>query len=150
MLYVATLFAGTAVSCAAACDTALRSAETRQPGQDYSVEDQPFRRPGAILSALPKELDSYMSLLFGLLIGWGVLTIILILLLIYRSTVSMHEDEQLFLDDASSHMAQEQQIEVVKKMNAIRPWIRVFGASSGVLLLIIAGIWIHQSLNPAQ
>jgi len=91
-----------------------------------------------------------MSLLFGLLIGWGVLTIILILLLIYRSTVNMHEDEQLFLDDASSHMAQEQQIEVVKKMNAIRPWIRVFGASSGVLLLIIAGIWIYQSLNFAQ
>ena len=67
-----------------------------------------------------------MSLLFGLLTGWGVLTVILIVLLIYRSTVSMHEDEQLFLDDASSHMAQEQ-LEVVKKMNALRPWIRVFG-----------------------
>jgi hypothetical protein len=90
-----------------------------------------------------------MSLLAGLLIGWGVLTTILIVLLIYRSTLSMHEDEQLFLDDASSHMAQEQ-MEVVKKMNKLTPWVRAFGAASGVLILVIAGIWVYQSLTVVQ
>src|SRR5437667_34448 len=33
-----------------------------------------------------------------LLIGWGVLTGILIILLIYRCTLTMQEDDQLFLD----------------------------------------------------
>jgi uncharacterized membrane protein len=40
-----------------------------------------------------------MSTLQMLLIVWGVLTVVLILLLIYRSTLTMHEDDQLFLDD---------------------------------------------------
>ena len=87
--------------------------------------------------------------LAGMLMGWGVLTTILIVLLIYRSTLSMHEDEQLFLDEASSHMAQEQ-MEVVKKMNRLAPWVRVFGAASGVLILVIAGIWVYRSLTVVQ
>ena len=90
-----------------------------------------------------------MSLFTGLLIAWGVLTAILILLLIYRSTLSMHKDEQLFLDDASSHMAQEQ-MEVAKKMNRITPWVRAFGATSGVLILVIASIWVYHSLTMVQ
>ena len=35
-----------------------------------------------------------MSKLVVLLIIWGILTTILIVLLIYRSTLTMHEDEQ--------------------------------------------------------
>ena len=31
-------------------------------------------------------------------------TVVLIVLLIYRSTLTMHEDNQLFLEDSSSHM----------------------------------------------
>ena len=39
---------------------------------------------------------------------WGVLTGVLVILLIYRSTLTMQEDEQLFLDDTKSAMEQEQ------------------------------------------
>ena len=38
--------------------------------------------------------------LMWLLIAWGVLTAFLIILLIYRSTLTMREDDQLFLDDS--------------------------------------------------
>src|SRR5690348_1087027 len=48
-----------------------------------------------------------VSPLMMLMIAWGGITIVLIVLLIYRSTLSMHEDDQLFLDDASTHMQQE-------------------------------------------
>ena len=41
-----------------------------------------------------------MSPLVMLLSAWGVLTAILIILLIYRSTLTMQEDDQLFLDEA--------------------------------------------------
>src|SRR6266550_1135578 len=85
-----------------------------------------------------------MSPLLWLLTVWGVLTTILIVLLIYRSTLSMHEEEQLFLDESSSQMAQEHR-EVMKKVDKIKPLVRVFGAASGVLILVIAGIWVYQS-----
>ena len=39
---------------------------------------------------------------------FGVFAIGLIVLLIYKSTLTMHRDDQLFLDDASSHMNDEQ------------------------------------------
>jgi len=90
-----------------------------------------------------------MSKLVVLLIIWGVLTTILIVLLIYRSTLTMHEDEQLFLDESSSHMAQEQQ-DLLKRVNKINPLITAFGGASGALILVIAGIWIYQSLTAVQ
>jgi uncharacterized membrane protein len=90
-----------------------------------------------------------MSLLTMLLIAWGVLTTILIVLLIYRSTLTMHEDDQLFLDDAESHM-QKEQTELISRVNRITPFVRAFGALSGVLILVIAGLAIWQGLNQMQ
>ena len=47
--------------------------------------------------------------LMTLFIIWAVITAVLVILLIYRSTLSMHEDDQLFLDEASSSMRVEQE-----------------------------------------
>jgi hypothetical protein len=38
---------------------------------------------------------------------FGVFAIGLVVLLIYKSTLTMHRDDQLFLDDASSHVHEE-------------------------------------------
>jgi hypothetical protein len=90
-----------------------------------------------------------MSPLVALLSVWGVLTAILIVLLIYRSTLTMREDDQLFLNDSESHMQQEQ-IEVMKRVSKVNPLVRVFGAASGLLILVIAGMWIYQGLTAVQ
>lgn len=85
-------------------------------------------------------------LLVDLLIVWGVLTAILVILVIYRSTLTMHEDDQLFLGESESQMEKDQ-IELMKKMNKISPFVRWIGAASGLLILVIAGIAIYQGLN---
>ncbi|HKE30698.1 MAG TPA: hypothetical protein VKD65_03165 [Candidatus Angelobacter sp.] len=87
-----------------------------------------------------------MELITILLIVWGALTAILIILLIYRGTLNMHEDDQLFLDEAESHMMREQQ-ELIVKMNKIQPWVRIFGACSAALIVVIAGmfLWSHMT-----
>ena len=77
---------------------------------------------------------------------WGVFTVGLVAVLIYRSTLTMHEDDQLFLDDANSHLQQEQ-TELLVKVNRLTPLLRVFGAGSGVLLLVLAGMFVYQGLN---
>jgi hypothetical protein len=83
------------------------------------------------------------------LILWGIVTAVLVILLIYRSTLSMHEDDQLFLGESESHMEQEQ-IEVMRKMNKVTPIVKWLGAASGVMILVIAGMAIYQGLQQVQ
>lgn len=81
-----------------------------------------------------------------MLIVWGSLTVVLIVLLIYRSTLTMQEDDQLFLDESESHMAQEQ-MEVMAKVNRITPVAKVLGAASGLMFLVIVGVLVYQGLT---
>ncbi len=90
-----------------------------------------------------------MSMLMWPLIVWGALTAVLVILLIYRSTLTMHEDDQLFLDDSASGMAQEQ-AEIMAKLNKVTPFVKWLGAASGALILVIAGLAIYQGLNQVQ
>jgi uncharacterized membrane-anchored protein YhcB (DUF1043 family) len=87
-----------------------------------------------------------MSPLVWLLTVWGVLTGVLVILLIYRSTLTMQEDDQLFLDDTKSALEQEQR-ELIAKVNKLNPFVKVLGAASGIMFLVIAGMFIYQGLN---
>ena len=87
-----------------------------------------------------------MSPMFGLLIAWGILTGVLIILLIYKSTLTMHEDDSIFLNESESQMHKDQ-VEVLAKMRKIAPIVKVLGALSGVMILIIAGLFIYQGLT---
>jgi hypothetical protein len=87
-----------------------------------------------------------LGLLQILLIIWGLITAGLFVLLIYRSTLSNKEEDQLFLDTAEEHIAQEQRAVVARIVRLSRPII-VLGVTSGVLLLVIAGFWIWEGLQ---
>ena len=81
-----------------------------------------------------------------LLVAWGVMTGVLILLLIYRSTLTMHEDDQLFLGESESHM-QAEQTELIARMNKLTPLVRLFGALSVLLIVTIAGYALWERMN---
>ncbi len=87
--------------------------------------------------------------LLWLTVTWGALTVVLIILLIYRSTLTMQEDDQLFLDDADAHMAKDQ-LEVMTKVNRITPVVKILGGASGVMFLVLAGMFIYQGLSAVQ
>ena len=80
---------------------------------------------------------------------FGLFAVGLIVLLIYRSTLTMHEDDQLFLDEANSHM-QEEQTELLSKVNRLTLPVRVFSIGSGVFLLAFLALLIYQKLNEVQ
>jgi hypothetical protein len=80
---------------------------------------------------------------------FGVFAIGLILLLIYKSTLTMRRDDQLFLDDASSHMHDEQTV-LLAKVNRLTIPVRVFSIGAGVFLLVLLGILLYQKLNTVQ
>ena len=80
---------------------------------------------------------------------FGVFAIGLIVLLIYKSTLTMHRDDQLFLDDASSHMHAEQ-TELLAKVNWLIIPTRVFSIGSGVFLMVLTAMWLYQKLSAMQ
>ncbi len=87
-----------------------------------------------------------MSLLTWLLIAWSVPTLIWLVLLMYRGTLEMHEDDQLFLDESEAAMAKEQ-TELLTKMGKLTTVIRICGGLSIVMILIIFGIWVYNGLS---
>lgn len=90
-----------------------------------------------------------MPTLFELVVAWVVLTVALVILLIYRGTLTMHEDDQLFLGESESHMAREQ-VEIISKVNRLGPFVKILGTASAVLVLAIAGIAVYQQMTAAQ
>jgi hypothetical protein len=81
-----------------------------------------------------------------LMIAWGIVTAIFVILFIWRSVLSSHEDDQIFLDAAEEHMAREQR-ELVAKITSLSRPVLITGILSGVLLLIAGGLWIYEGLK---
>jgi hypothetical protein len=84
-----------------------------------------------------------------LLIAWGVVTGIFLILLFYRSALTRQEDDQLFIDESSSSKATEQQ-QLIAKVNKINPLVKMVGATSGLMILVIAGWAVYIGLNSVQ
>ena len=87
-----------------------------------------------------------MSLITLLLIVWAVLTTILVILILYRSTLTLHENDQFFLDESESHIEKEQK-ELLAKVHKLSPFVNLLGATSGILILVIAGLWVYKGLS---
>jgi hypothetical protein len=81
-----------------------------------------------------------------LLIVWGIVTAIFLVLVAWRSVLSSHEDDQIFLDAAEEHMAREQR-ELVGKINMLSRPLLASGITSGLLLLLIAGMFVYHGLK---
>ncbi len=79
----------------------------------------------------------------------GIFAVGLVVLLIYRSTLTIHEDDQLFLSDANSAM-QEEQTKLLSRVNQLRIPIWVFGGGTGLFTLLLLGMWISQKLAEAS
>jgi hypothetical protein len=84
--------------------------------------------------------------LLYLLIAWGIVFAVFLALLLRRSLLESHEDDQLFIDAAEEHLAKEQR-ELVMKIRALSKPIMTSGIVAGALLLLIAGLWLYEGLK---
>ncbi len=81
-----------------------------------------------------------------LLIAWGIVTAFLIVLLFYRSTLTRQEDDQLFIDEYARSRATEQR-QLIARVNRINPLVNMAGATSGLMILFLAGWFVYNALN---
>lgn len=77
---------------------------------------------------------------------WGVITAVFVVLMIYRSLLSMREEDQLFLDPAEARQEAEQR-EIIQRVQRITPYAKGFGIASGGLLVLSGALWLHQSMK---
>jgi len=96
---------------------------------------------------MPEEVGTLLQgPMLYLLIVWGAVTAIFLVLIAWRSVLSSHEDDQIFLDSAEEHMAKEQR-ELVARINMLSRPLMASGITSGVLLLLIAGMFVYHGLK---
>lgn len=79
-----------------------------------------------------------------LLIAWGAITALLICAMIYRGTLNIHEEDRLALGAGGQTLADEQRA-IVSRIEKLSVASVVLGVLSGVLLAIIAGMWLWQN-----
>ena len=89
---------------------------------------------------------SGVSPLTVVLLIWAVITGAFIIVMIYRSLLSMKEDDQLFLDPAESKLEADQKA-IMRKVNRITPWAKGLGFASLGLLVLSGGMWVYVQMT---
>ena len=88
-----------------------------------------------------------MNTLIILGVVWGVITIIFVALLLYRRSLTNKESDWIPLtDDAKEDSAIQAQTIIEMKTRKLTVPIRALGTLSLVMLLVIVGFWLFQSI----
>lgn len=82
-----------------------------------------------------------------LLLSWGVITVALVVLLVYRATLSTKEDDQLYLNKAEVSMMGSDQAVLITRLNRLSKPILALAILSGILLLMSASLWVWIGIS---
>ena len=91
-------------------------------------------------------LNTAVSAVPTLLIIWATLVACFVGLLTYRGQLTRYEDDQLFLAENNPD-GERQQYDIVRRVNQVQPFVRLFGGAAGVLTAGIVGIWVADALR---
>jgi hypothetical protein len=90
------------------------------------------------------EPEMFRSGLFYIMAIWGAVTVVLILLVIYRGQLANREGDQIFLARGEDNMAAEQRT-IVARIDALTRPIKILYVVSGVLLIAVVAVWLETS-----
>jgi hypothetical protein len=79
-----------------------------------------------------------------LLIVWAAIVACFLGMLAYKGQLTRYEEDQLFLSETVSH-EQQLQSEIIRKVNKIQPFVRVFGVASAIMTAGIVGIFTYDA-----
>ncbi len=72
--------------------------------------------------------------------------VVLVTVMLTVITVNVKVNVKVNVTESQMH---KDQVEVLNKMRKLTPIVKVLGALSGVMILVIAGLFIYQGLNNA-
>jgi hypothetical protein len=79
-----------------------------------------------------------------MLVVWGVITAVFVILMIYRSLLSMREEDRIFLDPAEARQEAAQR-EIITRVERVTPYAKGFGFASLSLLVATGALWVYQA-----
>jgi hypothetical protein len=91
-------------------------------------------------------MEGINSTILDILMVWGVVTAALIALIVYRGTIEIREDDQLFLGSGGDVQAREQQ-EIITRVEKLALPIKLLTISSVILLLIAGGAKLYEGFQ---
>jgi hypothetical protein len=89
---------------------------------------------------------NFSPLLVKLFIAWIIITVIWLILFIYRGMIGRKEEDQVFLTSGEERLAHEQE-QIAVKLKRLSPYLKIAGILSLLLLLAVAGLWIYEGLK---
>jgi hypothetical protein len=73
---------------------------------------------------------------------WVLVALAFVMLMVYRANLGNHETEQLFLNEEDTPSAlHKENDEVVRRLDALVPICKSFGAAAIVLSLVVVCMW---------
>jgi len=79
-------------------------------------------------------------------IVWAVFAAILLVLLLYRGTITRYEEDQLFLDDITERQHKEHDA-LCRKLARIQPILKVFTGVTTILTATIIGLYAWDAIK---
>jgi len=71
---------------------------------------------------------------------WLAVTVVYVLLFIYRAVVGAKEEDSIFLSAGESRMAEEQR-QIMQRVHKLDPITRIFGFAALGMTIVLAGVW---------
>lgn len=87
-----------------------------------------------------------ISLVFGMLIVWLVVTAAFFVVWIYKAVLGLREEDSLFIDPGEESQRRDQK-EMFAKMDRIRPIFLGTLIASLALGFVTFGLWVYQQLQ---
>ena len=87
-----------------------------------------------------------MHMIPTLWIVWAAFAACLLMLLLYRGTITRYEDDQLFLDDITDRQHKENDA-ILRKLKTIQPFLQGLTAVTSVLTATIIGIYAWDAIK---
>jgi hypothetical protein len=84
-------------------------------------------------------MSAYSPLQVALVI-WMAVTLVYILLFVYRAVVGAKEEDTLYLSAGESRMAEEQR-QIMQRIHKLDPITRIFGFAALAMTVVLAGVW---------
>jgi hypothetical protein len=91
-------------------------------------------------------MEAIHGTIFDILLVWGVVTAILVALVVYRGTIEIREDDQVFLGSSGDIHAREQ-LEIVARIEKLAMPIKLLTILSVILLLAAGGAKLYEGFQ---
>ena len=75
---------------------------------------------------------------------WGLFVTAFVGLMVYRGHLTQHETDQLFLSENATHSVQDENDDIIRRVNRIQPVCKGVGGAAALFTVLVVGVWVAQ------